>query len=44
MLYMFVAYTVVWLFIAGYTLWMGRQQRKLAREVEELTDELEERR
>jgi len=35
------AYVVIWAFVFGYVIWMGRQQAELRREVEALRKVLE---
>jgi len=36
MTYLFAAYTVVWLGVLGYALWVSQKQRRLQMEVEAL--------
>ncbi|MGQ9629062.1 MAG: CcmD family protein [bacterium] len=36
LLYLFTAYSIVWVAIWGYTLWLGRREAHLFREVERL--------
>ncbi|MFZ5944079.1 MAG: CcmD family protein [Bacillota bacterium] len=33
MLYLFVAYTIIWVIIFGYTLLMGKRQRSIEKEI-----------
>lgn len=39
--YLFAAYTIVWLLIAGYVFVLGKKQTKLNTELEELRNRLE---
>ena len=34
--YLFIAYTIIWLLIGGYLLWLGARQRNNRREIERL--------
>ena len=34
--YLFSAYTIIWFLIWGYTMWIGRKQTRLFREIERL--------
>lgn len=38
MTYLFAAYTVIWLGVLGYALWVSQKHRRLAMEVEALED------
>ena len=38
--YLFWAYDIIWLLIAGYLLLLGLRQRRLRREIERLKDSL----
>jgi CcmD family protein len=34
--YLFTAYTIIWVAIWSYTMWLGRKQTRLFREVERM--------